>query len=810
MGSRGAGSAIYQPIQPLFDPKCNYTTFSDGSKVPFDGDVPQTGDIYSTVTGLLIGYRDPVTFVFTPVSNALELVSEKINEGITSWVDGEGVTQIGSDSFTLKGASAYEDRSSQDYFEIPYTDYKTQPKLGNVVDMGGSSSGVEIDNSGTYLSPDEDHTVIITDFSRNSTGYTYSKAGSTVPERFGLWWSSGVLNFWWYGNAYTGTYTKVEDEVVTYCGANDTTLQEYRIYANGVLVETIDTSLMTPLTNTLNILCNARYDTVDGSGDVTYGSDSDLKHFRIANYAFNEGDSNAEFRNDRKRTTAVALGSSSLEMGGNNNYWQYMRDEFDVNGLEVNTIRLALGGTAFYKSMYNGFDPHEASGGLVPDAVSRPAPDQDRNYDYAKDYLKADIILVHYPSNYTAFSPAYVYGDNGYNDIGYEEKLYAYTKFDELATSDNILAFFTTDQPLDASTLIDGTSTLRRDLQYVTSTQLLASGLRVMDFFTPLAEDAGVDNTFATGKSGDGIHPTNDTYEFDMFPACFALIHDYIYTRYPEATFIDPVDGDFIETVAGDIIDVEWQLNEGITKVINDTEAVTEGANNIVRSGNNVYGFPYSSNIGVTYGTILDGVYSEYLMNSIATSTISDEEANRDITTFGSDTLAGIGWSLNGSGDYGRIVNTNDWLANGQPFTVVMKVKTNAFDDVAYMFGRSPNTSANRQSFYIRSDGGVERNSGGNFLVFDSTTMIVGTEYYITWKSDGVNDYLFIDKNKSTQGTLGTPVNNFDVNVGARWTTDDQESGSPTFDFNGELGHTWYFKRCLADAEIEYIVDNNL
>jgi hypothetical protein len=42
---------------------CNYTTYSTGI-VPFDGDVPATGDIY--IGGDLIGYRDPVTFVFTP------------------------------------------------------------------------------------------------------------------------------------------------------------------------------------------------------------------------------------------------------------------------------------------------------------------------------------------------------------------------------------------------------------------------------------------------------------------------------------------------------------------------------------------------------------------------------------------------------------------------------------------------------------------------------------------------------------------------------------------------------------------------
>jgi hypothetical protein len=59
MGSRGAGSAIYQPVQPLFDPKCNYTLYKNSLGEDVEVDFVDDTYVNSKLIGVGLGDSIP-------------------------------------------------------------------------------------------------------------------------------------------------------------------------------------------------------------------------------------------------------------------------------------------------------------------------------------------------------------------------------------------------------------------------------------------------------------------------------------------------------------------------------------------------------------------------------------------------------------------------------------------------------------------------------------------------------------------------------------------------------------------------------
>jgi hypothetical protein len=124
--------------------------------------------------------------------------------------------------------------------------------------------------------------------------------------------------------------------------------------------------------------------------------------------------------------------------------------------------------------------------------------------------------------------------------------------------------------------------------------------------------------------------------------------------------------------------------------------------------------------------------------------------------------------------------------------------------------GKSGNTGAKWNNVYSYTDDLLKRASGGNFATNNNGLFTVGSWNHVVWSSDGVNDYTYINGNKSAIGTMGSPVTIMDVLFGCMWTTDDPNTGGPKYKMTGSFRRGWYFERELLPVEVAYLYDNEL
>jgi len=763
---------------------------------------------YPTATG--VSNSIPVAIDYVEFAN-IALLTEKINDGVDIWIDGETTTKIGTKSLGLVGSPTLGDNQTDNVLLSADNDYKTayMPKLGKNIDSTVGGVGCEILDSSTLFGPTENYTLSFTEKNILAGGIQFAYAKGVSSEGFGevhgMYYSSNEVAFRWYGTNINTGYFKTAI-VNNYIIVNDADNDLFKLYVNGDLKSTTDTSSMTPNTNGYNVAFQG-YFTDSDADTLGFSNKSELTNIRVANYAFNDADAFAEYRNPCKGPTVVATGDSNLAFGTDDNYFNQVFPALVDENICGNTVRLGRAGATFYESVRSGYTYKVADGGYVPDIESRPSPDVARNMDYIRDYIKADIIHFLYTGNYTQPNPAYVYGENGYDDACYGEYIRAVQDCEAFCNTNGIVFMPSTPFPLDTSDTIANSTTLRRDCGSDTASQLLISGVKnVLDFFSLLADP---DNTFKAGFTYDGTHLAASGTNAITQPLIDAVLERFR-TRNPIATITDPQTGEFIVTQPLDTISVDWTLDEGIPKNNIDQEILTTGVNIITRSGVTAYGFPYGDSVSIEYGEILQNQVNHYLCDSISTGLITDQEGNTNLNTYGNDALVGGYWDIRKAGlDYGRIFGSSSYFQDGNARSYSMWVKPTSSLNALHIFGQMPFTNANKNFIRTFTDGSLLFFIGNSNKSFG--TLVVNQWTHIVWVFDGAgNDWAYVDNSMSTSRNHGTvAVSTFDVNVGASMNSDNQSTAGPTNGIDGQIRDIRILDRAISSAEVNYLYTNN-
>lgn len=751
---------------------CNYTTYSDGSKVPFVSDVergfiPATGDIYSTITLELIGYRDPVTFVWTPATDIADLIEPRTLQSAQNFFP---VSDSCNDYIydvktktksTITGTLEYSfpDNPTWGYGGSPVDDYGEQDFRGSrSVVAGSSSSGVYLNGTNNIMRLGQSFTISFW-FPPKDSGFR------TVLCRHGEDGANTGFQHWF--------EMDIEDQTaICYFGGTQFSIGGgSQSYNNHVVLSLTNVSgnqfianawmngtkkidaanhtytNMRDIDRPLAFLARTEDDSI-GATLKSANVDMPISNLTIYDSDITEQEMLFLYHNPENGIVAGLSGDSNaadairLPQG----YANQCYNKIQKNGYPVRFYSVSLSGHTSYD-----FGPTALikAPWLAGYSQTRPDIDPALTSDILVNTIGVDILC---PAESSNWSYLWGYDYQEFDDGNSSPGEYMYNAAQYAIQSTNAGIKFYPIGPLfvNSNGLKRGT-TKSSVLQHTAWTQLKSAYPKAVDPFTGYT-DAGNDYLPYAQYADDIQHPS-DLFEsefgedqmFDRFGGVgLRLLED----RYPDLSTFCPVvipdnykDGDYIEFVVGDQITFEFYAFNGDihgNEAEIQIETLTQGINVIMLSFTDSFANTGTQQISVEYGPSLDAVIGDWALDAIVSDVLDD------ITVFENDfTITGVnkatvtasasGVDLPAIGDYAIKApsGTNVWLPYNSKYGYM---GWHTFDDVTdYAVLIGIGGSGTRRAIVIEN-GLIKIAQGANqgaAWATGSTVLSTGVEYHL-------------------------------------------------------------------------------
>jgi hypothetical protein len=604
--------------------KCNYTTYSDGSKVPFDGDVPATGDIYSTITLELIGYRDPVTFVFTPASD-LQLdiklwdwtSDEYIFEGLETSLTAINSNPTGDMVMKHRQVPSYVS-TDQDYYHTTYgldaMNSGVSPKIGERLDC--STDALYIDSgtlASTLFKPEEDW--FYSDwYDHNGAGAVFvaGRANTNNSVSTALYVSAGNWRVIMGGtDVIVASFDETKAHFVAWKNYWNGSAWVDDLWINGEVVYQNRSTNRGTGTTDLPPLFRARWSTsattVDPTTQALDFQGGTVKVIRVGGSSITDREMSSLFFKNKNHLSVVINGDSNAVAVSDGTTWpQLLQAEADLYNYHIQYLNAAIAGRDFYAT-----GPESARNGFLTSPSwtgTRPSGGQaDQSTDYVMANYYPEMVLEWTTSNlvggdYFDKNPTPgIAGPEGIGNNAYsDEKQYIAMSKTADYEANGILFYWGDVGPENNTTLVTEDLIPAQDaLASMSATLIADTSITNLITIFPSLVNQPTDNTIKAEYNLDGVH-YKEAGQLVIAPNVASVV-DPIFTATrevnfdPKIIFIDPIE---MGTVTEDPAPIEWS-HDGT--IVNDTEDVDVGMNVVTRSWTNTKGRYSEKSIDVDY-----------------------------------------------------------------------------------------------------------------------------------------------------------------------------------------------------------------